>query len=279
MPLSKTINSLPLYIATLCGTTSAHAEFVLDFMPDDGFGLGTVFVHGQFGSDVPGATPFLMRGSLQLPEIVVDPDTGLDYFHIVMGDPAEGFMQDVYIERGFTSFQGGAGSAVGGGGFGNNNRTPLGPNAANGQANPRKTLVRQVVSDGEIYMDFIKDKFDRKPKITQILSLPKMSSIFQLDMGNSTYGDDLTPGVLFLTQYHTDDYQDEASFNYATDVQKSNIEGGRFTYNNGSGPGGSAGTYIYAQGDFDADSPTWEAYFDHSQANHWSYPIERPTPP
>jgi len=263
-----TLQKIDITALCLLFSVSAHAEFVLDFLPDDGFGLGT--------SD---GTPWLTRGSLQLPEIVIDPDTGLDYFHIIMGDPSSGFMQDVYIERGFSSFQGGAGSAVGGGGFGGNDVTPLGENSGTGEANPRKVLVRQVVSDGEIYMDFTKDKFDRKPKITQMLTLPTMSSIFQIDMSNSTYGDDLTPGVVFYTMQLADDYKDQADFNFATDIQESIIDGGRYTYTNGSGPGGSAGTYSYDQGNFDIDAVSWEVYFDHSLANPWSNTTNKPVPP
>ncbi len=263
-------------LCLLC-SLQARAEFVLDFMPDNGGGLGTNFTQGN--TSIEGTTPFLMRGGLQLPEIVTDPETGLDYFHIVMGDPASGFMQDVYIERGFTSFQGGAGSAVGGGGFGVNNVDPLGSASGTGQANPRKVLVRQIISDGEIYIDFIKDKFDRKPKITQILTLPDMSSMFQLDMSNSSYDDDLTPGILSYTMQLADDYQDQADFNFATDVQNSNVTGGRYTYANGTGPGGSAGTYTYVESTFDVNDITWEAYFDHSLTNQWGYTINRPTPP
>jgi len=277
MNLSKITNvALFSTVLQVC-CTAVHAEFVLDFMPDDGGSLGTSFIRGN--SSIAGTTPFLMRGGLQLPEIVTDPDTGLSYYHIIMGSPSEGFMQDVYIQKGYGSFQGGSGSAVGGGGFGNNNVNPLGPNAANGKANPRKVLVRQIVSDGEIYMDFIKDKFDRKPKVTQMLTLPDMTSIFQLDMSNSSYGDDLTPGILSYTMSLADDYQDEADFNFATDIQNSTVTGGRYTYTNGSGPGGSAGTYAYDQGGFDVDDITWEAYFDHSITNQWGYTTNRPTPP
>ena len=263
-------------LCLLC-STSARADFVLDFMPDDGGGISKDFTQGNFS--VTGTTPFLMRGSLQLPEIVTDPETGLSYFHIIMGDPTSGFAQEVYIQRGFGSFQGGPGSAVGGGGFGDNNVTPLGPNAGNGEANPRKVLVRQIVSDGEIYIDFTKDKFDRKPKITQMLTLPSLTSLFQLDMSNSSYGDNTTPGILSYTLNLADDYQGSGQFNFATDVQNSTIEGGRFTYTDGSGPGGSAGTYTYEQGSFNVDAITWEAYFDHSLTNQWGYTQNRPMPP
>jgi len=277
MILSRAINKAITYLILLLCSNTAYGEFVLDFMPDDGGALGTSFIRGN--SSIAGTTPFLMRGSLQLPEIVTDPETGLEYFHLVMGDPASGFMQDVYIQRGYGSFQGGSGSAVGGGGFGVNNADPFGANAANGEANPRKVLVRQIVSDGEIYIDFIKDKFDRKPKVTQMLTLPDMTSIFQLDMSNSTYGDDTTPGILSYTLSLADDFNDEGSFNFATDIQDSTITGGRFTYTNGSGPGGSAGTYTYDQGSFDVNNITWDAYFDHSLTNQWAYPTNRPTPP
>jgi len=261
----------------LCSTPVRADNFVLDFTPDDGGGLSTSYIQG--GSGKTGATPFLMRGGLQLPEIVTDPDTGLSYYHIIMGDPASGFMQEVYIQRGFGSFQGGSGSAVGGGGFGNNNLDPFGINAANGEANPRRVLVRQIVSDGEIYIDFIKDKFDRKPKVTQMLTLPDLTSIFQIDMSNSSYGDDTTPGVISYTVTLADDYQDSGEFNFANDIQESTVDGGRYTYTNGTGPGGSDGTYAYEQGNFDVSAISWDAYFDQSLTNPWSYTQNRPVPP
>jgi len=257
-------------LASLCMlcSVSAHAEFLLDFLPDDG---------GVLGSS--NGTPWLMRGSLQLPEIVIDPDTGLDYFHIIMGDPASGFMQDIYIERGFTTWQGGAGSAVGGSINNGDDPFNIQSTSGTGEANPRKVLVRQIVSDGEIYMDFTKDKFDRKPKVTQMLTLPDMSSIFQLDMSNSTYGDDTTPGILSYTMSLADDYNDGGNFNFATDIQKSIVDGGRYTYADGGGPGGSAGTYTYDQGNFDIGAVSWESYFDHSIANPWSNNTYRPVAP
>lgn len=201
---SMTMFKTSLAIVCLACSTHSQAEFVLDFMPDDGGGLSTSFTRGNTGFS--GGTPFLTRGSLQLPEIVTDPDTGLTYYHVIMGDLTDGFIQDVYIQRGFGSFQGGPGSAVGGGTTNDDN--PLGPTSATGQANPRKVLVRQVVSDGEIYMDFTKDKFDRKPKITQMLTLPDMSSLFQIDMSNSNYSDNTTPGLVYYTLSLTEDFND-----------------------------------------------------------------------
>ena len=267
MKQSFTLHKTSIAILCLLCSISARAEFALDFMPDNGGGLGT-----------SAGTPWLMQGGNSLPEIVTDPDTGLSYYHIIMGDPASGFMQDVYIQNGYGSYQGGSGSAVGGGGNGGNNVQPLDANSGTGEANPRKVLVRQIVSDGEIFMDFVKDKFDRKPKITQMLTLPSLSAIFQLDMSNSSYGDDLTPGILSYTMQLADDYKDQASFNFATDIQKSIIDGGRYTYTNGTGPGGSAGTYNYDQGNFDIDAVSWEVYFDHSLSNPWSNSTNKPLP-
>ncbi len=195
-----------------------------------------------------------------------------------MGDPASGFAQDVYIERGFTRFQGGEGSAVGGGGLGGNNVDPFGPTSGTGEANPRKVLIRQIISDDEISMDFTKDKFDRKPVITQMLTPSDMSSFFQLDMSNSSYDDDTTPGILSYNMSLADDFQDQADFNFATDIQDSTVTGGRFTYTDGFGPGGSDGTYTYEGGNFDQAAVTWEVYFDHSMANQWGYARNRPTP-
>lgn len=129
--------------------------------------------------------------------------------------------------------------------------------------NPRRTLVRQIVSDGELYIDFVKDRYDRNPLLQQEVDTPEINSIFQVDMRNSGYSDINTPGTISSITSLADDYQESANFNYATDTQNTQTTAGRFTYTDGAGPGGSEGTYSYVSGDFDAKNVAWESYFDH----------------
>lgn len=182
-----------------------YAGFTLNFTPDNTGTMATSVAHGG-SNNVTNQTPYLMIGSVgsqQLPEIVTDPETGLDYYHIIIGNVADGFIQETYIERGFTSWpSGNVGSAVGGDG-GTNGGSGLDPldtttsvNTPNGEANPRKVLVRQIINDGEIMMEFLKDKFEYKPLIVQQLNAPDVLSLFQIDMRNSRYDDINTPALI-----------------------------------------------------------------------------------
>jgi len=255
----------------------AGAEFSLNFMPDGGGAMSTTVMQGN--SSFGGQTPFLREGGLQLPEIVVDPDTGLDYYHMIIGSLADGFIQETYIERGFSSFpNSNIGSAVGGDGgiSGGNGRDPLDTNAtintANAEANPRKVLIRQIISDGEIVMEFLKDRFDYKPLIVQQLNAPDIRAVFEIDMRNSTYDDMSNAGIIYntlsLPGLGTEYFKD---FNYAQDTQDATISGGLYKYTEGTGPGGSDGTYEYVDAMFDHKSQAWGDFLDPSEPNPWSY--------
>ena len=67
-----------------------------------------------------------------------------------------------------------------------------------------------------------------------------------------------------------------ATFDMATDAQNSYVNGGRYTYTDGSGPGGANGAYSYVGGDFDHKGQNWEAYFDETANNPWSYDTYKP---
>ncbi|HHM04389.1 MAG TPA: hypothetical protein ENJ19_01425 [Gammaproteobacteria bacterium] len=255
-------------VVTLTCLPPAAAEFTLNFMPDN---------TGAFiDSD---GTRFLYDTVTVTPEVVTDPDTGLNYYHLIVGDPAEGFIQEVYIQNGFGSFQGGSGSAVGGdgGGSGGNGTDPLdistGVNTANAEGNPQRVLIRQILNDGEVAMEFYKGKFDAKPRISQMLNAPDVTALFEIDMSNSSYSDMSTAGTVTNTMSLPDG---SASFDMASDVQNSTVTGGRYTYTAGSGPGGSDGTYTYFDGGFDAKAVRWEDYFDATQGNPWTYNTNRP---
>jgi hypothetical protein len=68
----------------------AEALFQMNFEPVPGgalmFGSGTVDTVGDFGK--PDQTPLL-------DEQLTDPNTGLTYYHMVLGTPASGFAQEI----------------------------------------------------------------------------------------------------------------------------------------------------------------------------------------
>lgn len=252
----------------------AEAEFALNFQPISG-GMSTLSVRG--GSSFGGQTPFLVDGSLNMPAIVRDPTTGLDYYHMIVGSPADGFIQESFIQ--VSVIAGTILSCAGNSCATNlNNNDPLGGTGlyytGNAASNPRGTIIRQILSDGEITMEFLKDKYDRKPLITQTIMTSDITSTFKIDMRNSTYDDKNTPAVVTNTFSFTD--PSLGTFDMARDGQKTNITAGRYTYTNGTGNGGSQGTYNYVDGNaiFDAD---WTIYMDKlDPRNVWSYPDYRP---
>ena len=257
----------------------ASAELLLNFQPATTGQMRDWVTHGD--SRITNQTPFLRKGGLELPEIVTDPETGLEYYHVIIGSQADGFIQETYIQRGFAYYQGGSGSAVGGAGnaSGGNGRDPLsrdpGISTANALANPRRVLVRQIVSDGEINMEYLKDRYDRKARISQALSSTDINSDFAIDMRNSRYDDASTIGAISNTLDLSGVAQ--GAFDMASDTQLSNVTGGRYTYSDGSDYGGSAGSYDYIDGNYDHVDQNWGNYFDINQDNPWSYNINKPT--
>ena len=264
----------------------AHSEFQLNFIPADG-SLSTSSLQGgeEDSTTLNGQTPFLFHGESL--EIVTDPETGQRYYHMIVGSAAEGFLQESYIE--VNSVPGAMElNAVGlltssGTITTDNGHDPLGilldsTGTGNGQANPRQVIMRQIVSDGEIMMEFKKDSFEHKPVINQIQMAPDMTALFQIDMSNSTYDDDTTEGSIVNIQMFNDPFlSDIANFNMAEDGHKVDVNGGRYTHTEGPVKNGAQGTYQYIDGDFDVNNVRWEGFFDHSEDNPWGYPLLRPS--
>lgn len=269
-------------MAFCIATQSARAEFSLNFQPVGP--RAQMNTHSVHGADIiEGQTPFLMEGPLQLPELVQDPDTGGIYYHMIVGDMADGFIQETFIQAGFSNFPGGSSSASpgDGDGSGGNGRDPLdrdpGIYTANAKGNPKKVLIRQIITDGEITMEYLKDRYDRKALITQSISAPDLNANFALDMRNSTYDDMSTAGEIINTMEIPSLGEDGlGSFDMATDTQKTFVTGGRYTYTDGPEVGSSGGTYDYFDGGYDHINQEWDLYFDPNQDNPWSYLENRP---
>ena len=258
----------------------ARAEFVLNFQPQDRGVVVTGITHGDFR--ISNQTPYLSSGPLELPELVRDTETGAIYYHIIVGSLADGFIQETYIQAGYDYFPGGTSSAVGGSGnsSGGNGRDPLsrdpGIGTANAQATPKRVLVRQIVSDGEMTMEYLKDKYDRKALISQSLNNAEINADFSIDMRNSSYDDANTTGLIENIVTLTDVAQ--GGFDMTNDSQNSTVTGGRYTYTDGLQYGGSHGSYNYIDGNYDHENQNWDTYFDPNQNNPWSYDINKPSP-
>jgi len=283
--LKHALISLSLFIFLI---PRSYSQFPLNFIPSTGSLSSSVYQGGEGEEEtLNNQTPFLFAG--QSFSTVTDPETGDRYYHMIIGSAAEGFLQETYIEvhsvPGAMLVNELGQLSLSGTDTGDNGHDPLGMvldslGTGNGQANPRKVVMRQLVSDGEIMMEFKKDQLLMKPVIRQILRSPDVTALFQLDMSNSSYDDNTTPGLMTnILHINTPSLAENIVFDLATDADKSTVTGGRYTYSDGEERGGTSGSYQHVDGGgFDVDNVKWENFFDHASENPWAYPLLRPTP-
>lgn len=263
-----------------------------------------------------GQTPWLWHKQPWdiVPEIVYDPSTQAYYYHMILGDFGSGFIQESYVQMGFGSY----GNQYepwtpttrksASGGFGlytpswedpntlilGNGYDPLDVNttnttnnanikaanvvSGNGTANPNRVIVRQILTDGEIMMEFLKDRYEYKPRISQAIMTPDFESLFEIDMRAVRYDDLTTPSPITNTMqlWGADAPGDAAAWDFSTDSVKSTYNGGKFRYFEGAGPGGAEGTYEYISGSFDQTAQDWKSYFDMYAQNPWAFEEAKP---
>ncbi|HHM06248.1 MAG TPA: hypothetical protein ENJ19_11005 [Gammaproteobacteria bacterium] len=247
----------------------ARAEFPLDFNghPDgapainnswasstcnrDGFGPCSSGFAGYNDND---PTPFLYE------TVNID---GTDYVHVVIGDPSQGFAQDTYVEGAVSSITPAAANAAHG--F-NSGIDPLN-GGGNGSGNPEKVVMRQLVSDGEVTIEFLKDALSSKPKISQTVTTPEVTAVFETDMRSIDYKDISTAAPIINTVSLTGPNapEDMVDFNVGTGSQNGHITAGRYTYTPGPGTLGSEGSYTYWEGDVNVEGVDWSAFRDPAQ--------------
>ena len=204
-----------------------------------------------YGNADPSQTPFLQE-TVSL--------NGQTYFHVIIGQPNEGFAQETYIRaggrRGFMAFSDSGGNAcialngrsvppdyylpmARACSLDNNSRNPLGPfdQSANASGNPNAVLMRQIVSDADrqVVQEFLKADLSQKPKISQTFSAPGIEGTFAIDMSNSDYNTDDTPGKVSMTQSVAVSDLPGASGNITFNIDEvataaPNVSGGRYTY-------------------------------------------------
>jgi hypothetical protein len=257
-----------------------------------------------------GQTPWLWHSSQWglAPEIVYDSSTKAYYYHMILGDFGSGFIQESYVQMGFGSYGNPAEpsnptrkSASGGYGryvpdvqdsntvmLGNGydpldmNTTNTANNAnikaansvsGNGSANPNRVILRQIVTDGEIMMEFLKDRYEYKPRISQMIMTPDFESQFDIDMREVKYNDitSASPVTNTMQLWGAGAPADAAAFDMSADSSKSTYNGGKYRYMEGAGPGGSEGTYEYVTGAFDQTAQSWKDYFDLNAQNPWAF--------
>jgi hypothetical protein len=309
--------------ALLLFSAGARAEFVLNwsqqsanpaFFPDQqmtGCNQPPCVWHDrepELSGPVQNQTPFLYE------RVTLD---GVTYYHMVLGDPDTGFAQEVFIGVGVgntfleaggpdldpnvdPTVEGADGplpsassaslgftdqSTFDGGGF-SAQANPLGQNQSltgNSTGNPMRVQMRQLMTDGELTVDFVKDVFLDKPNIRSELETSEIRLLFLMDSSGNRYDTMATPSAVTNTLQLLDPEVPEGSALFdAAQAVGASITAGRYTYTPTVGAfgtefGGAGGTYQYFDGGANLN-PDWSSFFDHREANPWAIPTNRPTP-
>ncbi len=225
---------------------------------------------------------------------------GETYYHVVIGEEQTGFAQEIYMKTASTRFGIGAQRSLSDSGgmvclsFGGsfeqrmacstdtNGADPLrqdGVFTGNGVGNPSRMAMRQVVTDFAGFdQEFFKGQTTQKPIITQNMDGGQVSSHFVMDMSNSDYLTDTTPGDMTNTLSINDPNVPTGSgnFDFATDQgADANVTGGRFTFRRTTAPHTNAfggitvlpsSEYVYFDGTIDPVlDVNWEVFRDPAQ--------------
>lgn len=248
---------------------------------------------GTFGNiNDPDKTPFLQQ--------IVTGTDGRTYYHMIIGSVDSSgnpivpttanestipWAQEVYIQRSgsncvqeLCSYSGG--NENGFGTDGGNGWNPLLNNmtsasTGNRSGFPTRVIMKEVMNDGQMSQVFLKSDLNVKPVITQTITTPDMTAEYVLDMSNSNYSTNTTPGVMInkvtLTGANAGIMgnfdANGPNGNFATaNVQNSNVTGGRYTFVEGTGGASQTfgqGTYTYIGGGDDAViNLDWNAFRD-----------------
>jgi len=280
---------------------AAHGEFALNFSGT----TSTSVIQGT--TTITGQTPFTPGVANQATgEYVVDPSTGQGYWHYIVGDPSQGFAQEVYI-RATAQFcadnsicsasAGSTGSAPSFNLLGSNNTL-----TGNGTGNPNDVLIRQVVGgtwnaatstwtcDTSFCDEFIKSSYADKPEIIQGINTSDFTAKFILDMSGILYSNNSTSitaisGNASPTGASITNVQSVinpatgnviSSFDLSKDGQQTHVNGGQYTYTPGKGTLGSGGNYVYVDGGYDLNNVDYTPFLDSVDSNPWTYSAGKP---
>jgi hypothetical protein len=300
-----------LLLVVMAGSSVAYAEFDLNFSAQDSVNntMMDYVANGDNGaSPDTGQTPFLWNGGQfgLSPEIVTDPTNGNKYYHMIIGDFASGFIQESYVQMGFGSYgnsyepaspsrksaSDGTGtydplylfpsSTTFGNGYDpldmNKNAKAQNVTSGNGTGNPTRVIMRQIMTDGEIMTEFLKDQYANKPRISQMLVAPDIYAEFDIDMRSISFSDatSVAPMTNTIQLYVEALPFDTGYYDTAVLNQNSTYNAGRYIYTDGAGPGGSSGTYNYESGGFDQTAQDWKGFFDANVSNPWTFEEAKP---
>ena len=280
----KKLMRLGCGIAFALAAQIAYGQFTLNWAPQgDFYGTEVPFLNCNRGTGASGCNIQTPRVDISDPdktpifqERVLDAATGQRYYHIIIGTPNSSFAQEVYILQGGAQFFDLSAGRVGSTSMGSNfegvgltpfiNQKPLDNDetiSGNATGNPTRVIMRQINSDDQMTLEFLKENFNNKPKITQTITAPDISSVFSVDMSNLNYSDKNTAATGLINQLQILSAGipiGAGSFDIATGAQLSTITAGQYDWTPGVGPGQSGGTYNYLTGAFDVFAEDWLPY-------------------
>ncbi len=264
--------------------------------------------------DVGDSGPVQNQSPFLYERVTLDGNT---YYHMILGDgvgedgvpTAQNFGQEVFIQvGGNNNIYTGAGLAVTEGAAGplanassssrgvtdgvtfdgGTQTNPLSQDATftgNSSGNPQRVQMQQLVRDGDLTAEFIKNSFLDKPNIINEVSTPEIRSLFSMDSTGNRYDTMETPSAVTITlELHDPEVPAGSELFNAAEEPGASITAGRYTYTPTTGAagtnfGGAGGTYEYIDGGAGANlNPDWGSFFDHREANPWAFPANRPTP-
>lgn len=233
---------------------TAYAEFEFNFMPVQNPSSSDFPQGGYLNTGNPFACPDAGNPDCSNGELASTDPTEFyyervdGYWHIIIGNPDEGFAQEMYtpVTSLFSSSSGGHEAILfryngnleqwSGNGWDplEFNQKTYGPEevsfSGNGTGDPRKVMIRQVLGfgtlattgaaveewscySGTFCQEFLKAKEGFKPIISQTYSNAEIISNFQLDMSSVSYSDKDTPASMINTLTVLDpDFPQNASF-------------------------------------------------------------------
>lgn len=201
---------------------------------------------------------------------------GAQFYHIILGQPSDGFAMEYYMRTAGCCWFGGGmmGGMMGGGdapyssSYGDvNDRLfnffdPLSsdPKAGSATGNPSRVYMRMINNDATMTQEFVKARETQKPRITQTVKSGIMTSSFDVDMSNGDYNAYSNPvsytNKTAITGIGTYD---------AANAPQAKINAGRFRYTPGSSFSGAFGTYNYESTSINMVGVNWLSYCDPDQ--------------
>ena len=240
---------------------ASAAGFATNFKPD--FNLWGSGPEGSclFTTCSPGTLGNTDPTGMNLAVVHID---GVDYFHVVVGDPASGFAMESYtrasglssvkqipnVGGSFSPDGGGNESAVTGvtGGItiaslqdASNLSNSLGDYRVSGTGSndPSKTVFRMVLTDvaGGMSLEVYKPFLGKKPRISQTIQDGGLTEVFVADMRDLSYSDSSTAAPIINNLVLVDPKlpaAGSADFEMAL-AQDTDVTAGRFTFTPGTG--------------------------------------------